>query len=191
MPTRNPKVYLAGPDVFFPNPVEVGRRKKAICERHGLKGLYPLDNEVTASDRTQMAMEIFRQNCRLMDEADAIIANMTPFRGVSMDAGTAFEIGYIRAQGKPVFAYSDEKEPTDYAGRMRHLNLLADGGGLIDRDGLAIEDFGLPDNLMMVCAALDSGTTLITAHDLSGPPTELAIYEECVKRAAVALRANR
>ena len=191
MLTKNPKVYLAGPDVFFPNPIELGRRKKVICERHGLNGLYPLDNEVTASDRVQVAMEIFHQNCRLMDEADAIIANMTPFRGVSMDPGTAFEIGYTRAQGKPVFDYSDEKEPTDYAGRMRRLNLLGDDGGLIDCDGLAVEDFGLPDNLMMVCAALDSGTTLITAHDLEGLPTELAIFEECVKRAAVALRANR
>ena len=40
------KIYLAGPDVFLPDAVEIGRRKAAICARHGLTGLYPLDNAV-------------------------------------------------------------------------------------------------------------------------------------------------
>ena len=46
------KIYLAGPDVFLPDAVEIGRRKAAICARHGLTGLYPLDNAVdlAASD---------------------------------------------------------------------------------------------------------------------------------------------
>ena len=47
------KIYLAGPDVFLPDAVEIGRRKAAIRARHGLIGLYPLDNAVdlTAPDR--------------------------------------------------------------------------------------------------------------------------------------------
>ena len=46
------KVYLAGPDVFLPDAVEIGRRKVEMCARHGLTGLYPLDNAVdlAASD---------------------------------------------------------------------------------------------------------------------------------------------
>ena len=40
------KIYLAGPDVFLPDAVEIGRRKSAICARHGLSGLYPLDNAI-------------------------------------------------------------------------------------------------------------------------------------------------
>ena len=40
------KIYLAGPDVFLPDAVEIGRRKAAICARHGLTGLYPLDNAI-------------------------------------------------------------------------------------------------------------------------------------------------
>ncbi|MBI1213069.1 MAG: nucleoside 2-deoxyribosyltransferase [Alphaproteobacteria bacterium] len=190
--TNFPIVYLAGPDVFYPEPIEVGRRKKAACERYGLQGLYPLDGAVTGANPKQIAMEIFRQNCRLMDQADAIIANMTPFRGAGMDAGTAFEIGYARAQRKPIFAYSDEENPCDYAERMRRLD-LADGDRLIDRDGLTIEDFGLPDNLMMACAVLDSGNKLITRHDVmaSGVGSELAIFEACVQRAAAVLTSRR
>ena len=38
------KIYLAGPDVFLPDAIEIGRRKADICARHGLTGLYPLDN---------------------------------------------------------------------------------------------------------------------------------------------------
>jgi len=50
------KVYLAGPDVFLPDAVEVGQRKAAICARHGLTGLYPLDNAVdlAASDASRV-----------------------------------------------------------------------------------------------------------------------------------------
>ena len=33
------KIYLAGPDVFLPDAVEIGRQKVAICERYGLTGL--------------------------------------------------------------------------------------------------------------------------------------------------------
>jgi nucleoside 2-deoxyribosyltransferase len=37
------KIYLAGPDVFLPDAVDIGRRKVELCARHGLIGLYPLD----------------------------------------------------------------------------------------------------------------------------------------------------
>src|SRR6516165_10559354 len=40
------KIYLAGPDVFLPDRIEIGRRKTAICARYGLTGLYPLDHPV-------------------------------------------------------------------------------------------------------------------------------------------------
>ena len=43
------KIYLAGPDVFLPDAIEIGRRKAAICARHGVSGLYPLDNAVDLS----------------------------------------------------------------------------------------------------------------------------------------------
>ena len=32
------KIYLAGPDVFLPDALEIGRRKLEICARHGLTG---------------------------------------------------------------------------------------------------------------------------------------------------------
>src|ERR1041384_7723346 len=87
------KIYLAGPDVFLPDAIKIGRRKAAICARHGVSGLYPLDNTV-----------------------DLIIANLTPFRGPSADAGTVYELGYMAGRDKLCFAYSND--PADYAERV-------------------------------------------------------------------------
>ncbi|MDB5566638.1 MAG: nucleoside 2-deoxyribosyltransferase, partial [Tardiphaga sp.] len=80
-------IYLAGPDVFLPDAVAVGRRKVELCARHGLIGLYPLDNAIDlAAD--DASLRIFRGNEAMMNKADAIIANLTPFRGPGADAGT-------------------------------------------------------------------------------------------------------
>lgn len=48
MPRR---VYLAGPEVFLANAREIGARKQAVCERHGLFGVFPGD-EADASGPT-------------------------------------------------------------------------------------------------------------------------------------------
>src|SRR6202035_2747942 len=94
------KVYLAGPDVFLPDAVEIGRRKVELCTRHGLTGLYPLDNAIDLA-ATDASLQIFRGNEAMMQSADAIIANLTPFRGPGADAGTVYELGYMAGHGKP------------------------------------------------------------------------------------------
>ena len=74
------KVYLAGPDVFLPDAIGIGRRKVELCRRHGLTGLYPLDNAIDPS-ANGASLQIFRANRAMMDSADAVMANLTPFRG--------------------------------------------------------------------------------------------------------------
>src|SRR3979411_2401812 len=97
------KVYLAGPDVFLPDAVEIGRRKAAICAQHGLTGLYPLDNKVdlAASDAPLTSA---KGNEAMLEAPDAIIPNLTPFRGPSADAGTVFDLGYMPGRRKLLFA---------------------------------------------------------------------------------------
>src|SRR3954466_6051520 len=101
------KIYLAGPDVFLPDAVEIGRRKAAICARHGLIGLYPLDNtiDIAAADASPA---IFKGNEAMMDSADALIANLTPFRGPSAYAGTVYELGYMAAPCTLCFGQSTD-----------------------------------------------------------------------------------
>ena len=43
----------------------------------------------------------------MMEESDIIIANLTPFRGASADAGTLIELGWFLGRGKPAFGYSN------------------------------------------------------------------------------------
>src|SRR3954470_9775238 len=133
------KVYLAGPDVFLPDAVEFGRRKVDLCARYGLTGLYPLDNKIDLT-AGHTSLQIFRGNEAMMNEADAVIANLTPFRGPGADAGTVYELGSMAARGKLCLGYSND--PRFYAERVAHMAELKSGNGLLtDPDGLAVENF--------------------------------------------------
>jgi nucleoside 2-deoxyribosyltransferase len=177
------KIYLAGPDVFLPDAIEIGRRKVGICARHGLTGLYPLDNVVDLS-ASDASLAIFKANESMMDAADAIIANLTPFRGPSADAGTVYELGYAAGRGKFCLAYSND--PTVYrdrVARMCDVTTSADGR-LVDPEGLTVEHFGWPDNLMMIHALDLHGCPLVTPRQLSADIWhDLAAFEACVELA--------
>jgi nucleoside 2-deoxyribosyltransferase len=177
------KIYLAGPDVFLPDAVAIGRRKVEICARHGLTGLYPLDNAVdlTAKDAS---LRIFRGNEAMMIEADAIIANLTPFRGPGADAGTVYELGYMAGRGKLCLGYSND--PSSYADRVRGFtDVTAHDGYLVDALGLTVEDFGLTDNLMMVHALDLHGCALVTPGQMPADIWhDLTAFETCVRMAA-------
>ncbi|MHB9796838.1 nucleoside 2-deoxyribosyltransferase [Pseudomonas sp. MT3] len=141
------KIYLAGPDVFRPDAFEQGERLKALCAEFGLLGLYPLDHSVPEGiDRPrEQALWIYQANLALIAEADALVANLNPFRGAEPDSGTAFELGYAAALGKPLYGYIDaggsctERLPREWQG---------DEPGR-DRDGNQVEAFDLPLNLML------------------------------------------
>ena len=177
------KIYLAGPDVFLPDAVDVGRRKVALCARHGLIGLYPLENAVDRA-ANDASLQIFRGNEAMMIEADAIIANLTPFRGPGGDPGTAYELGYMAARGKFCLGYCND--PSLYVDRVRRFTVVrSQDGRLIDADGLTVEDFGLADNLMMVHAFDLHGCALVTpAKTAADIWRDFTAFEACVRLAA-------
>ena len=179
-------VYLAGPDVFLPDALEVGRQKTEICRRHGLTGLYPLDN-VVDREATDASLRIFKANEAMMNQADAIIANLTPFRGPGADGGTVYELGYMAARGKFCLGYSND--PTLYADRVRRsTKVTARSGRLVDADGLTVEDFGQNDNLMMIHALDLHGAPLVLPHEKPADIWhDLAAFEVCVALAAARL----
>ena len=181
------KVYLAGPDVFLPDAVEVGRCKAAICARHGLTGLYPLDNAVdlAAGDASRV---IYAGNEAMMIASDAIVANLTPFRGASADAGTVFELGFMAGRGKLCLGYSND--PTLYADRVRGFTEIEGRDGrLIDRNGLTVEDFGHSDNLMMIHALELHGVPLVLPRAKPADIwQDLTTFEVCVRMASEHVR---
>ena len=176
-------VYLAGPDVFLRDAVDIGQRKVELCRRYGLTALYPLDNAIDTVAK-DASLKIFRGNETMMIEADAIIANLTPFRGPGADAGTVYELGYMAGRGKLCLGYSND--PSSYADRVRKfIDVNCRDGRLIDGLGLTVEDFGLSDNLMMIHALDLHGCALVTPQQ---PPADiwhdLAAFEVCVRMAA-------
>ena len=177
------KVYLAGPDVFLPDAVEIGRRKVELCLRYGLEGLYPLDNKIDLA-AADASLHIFRGNEAMMNAAGAIIANLTPFRGPGADAGTVYELGYMAARGKLCLGYSND--PSLYAERAaRSTELKTSEGRLIDPQGLTVENFGLADNLMIIHALDLHGCPLVVPKTAPADIwLDLVSFEECVKLAA-------
>lgn len=182
-----PRAYLAGPDVFLENARAVGDRKKAICDDHGIEGVLPLDSDVSTAGLSPLdgGLAIGRENEALMRGCHLLIANMTPFRGPSADVGTAYEMGFIRALGRPVFAYSNTTRP--YIDRIaehfapRGLERRRDGK-LWDPDGLWIEEHDMVDNLMLETAVRDSHGELVRG-DVAEPArySDLSAFERCVE----------
>jgi nucleoside 2-deoxyribosyltransferase len=134
------KVYLAGPAVFREDAAQALAADMRLCEGFDLEALIPLDTTLTTADA------IFAANIRLIDTADAVIADISPFRGPHCDVGTAWEIGYAHARGKPVFAWSRDPRP---------LTQRIAGTNGRDAEGWLIEDFGLVENLMIAAVLTD------------------------------------
>ena len=139
------KIYLAGPDVFLPDAKAHGERLKALCARYGFEGLFPLDNELSHPDPLVLAGMIRDANIAMIRRCDGVIANLSPFRGPEPDSGTVWEVGFARGLGKPVIAYSRDRR-TLKARTIDQLGLAGDAS--TDREGLALENFGLSHNLM-------------------------------------------
>ena len=135
-------VYLAGPDVFLDNAIEHGEKLKSLCSKHGLIGHFPLDNklDLSSNGKHSNASSIYNSNTKLIDMCDALIANIEPFRGVSADPGTAFEIGYAVAKNKLVSLYTSNLN--FYKHRVGTSNYK--------NDKWNIEDFDMVDNLMLL-----------------------------------------
>ncbi len=177
------KAYLAGPDVFLPDARGHVRRKVAVCARHGILGRPPLNEDAEslgALPDEEAWQTIFRKDLAMMEECDIVIANLTPFRGPSADAGTLIEVGWFLGRGKPVFGYSNAAVPFSERSR-RQVEAVAD-----PLPGLSVESFGLPDNLMIPGAVLAGGghPVVLPPDGRDRPFDALDVFERSVEVAA-------
>ncbi|CAQ68618.1 putative Nucleoside 2-deoxyribosyltransferase [Cupriavidus taiwanensis LMG 19424] len=149
LPRAMTTIYLAGFDVFRKDARAWGEHLKALCAAHGFTGLYPLDQSAPQGlSGPDTARWIYDANIALLRRADLVMANLDDFRGPGeADSGTAFEVGFAVALGKPVWAYSTD------AGTLRErVTVATDADGTpLDARGFTVEDFGLGKNLMLAC----------------------------------------
>jgi nucleoside 2-deoxyribosyltransferase len=185
------RVYLAGPEVFLADREAIATAKKAICAAHGLIGVFPTDPAPGAPEADTDWMRIYLGNEAHIRGCDALIANLTPFRSASADPGTAYELGFMRALGRPVLGYSNA------AGNftMRSLAQMQGAvhrrasGAREDADGMEVEDFGLTDNLMIdggIAAA--GGVFVVNAVEEAARWRDLGGFTRCVAHLAGMLK---
>lgn len=184
------KVYLAGPEVFLPNAREQLDRKIKLTRAAGLVPVSPGDLAIPETPtKRERALAISAIDEQLMNSADAIIANLTPFRGIAADTGTVYELGFMCGRGKLAFAYSNVSvdhfaRANDYYGGMV---ALGSDGHLRGPDGMLLEDFDMAENLMLDGGVESRGGRVIV-RDV--PPerlyTDTAAFEECLRLLAAA-----
>lgn len=171
-----PLVYLAGPTVFLPDPEPAFATMKRLCAVQGLEGVSPLDNQLGLEGEAPgpaLAERIVRADLALMRRVDAAVFCLDGFRrGPEMDPGTAFEIGFLHALGRPLAGWT--RDPRPYPERVRAFFADVFGlplvpaapagvgglsGGLRDPDGVLVHSEGCVQNAMAhVGITLGGGT---------------------------------
>jgi nucleoside 2-deoxyribosyltransferase len=96
----------------------------------------------------EIARRIYFANIALLDSAQGVLANLVAFRGTEPDSGTVFEIGYAIAKGLPVACVMPDVHKA-YADRVTDSCGTTDCGRYDASQGWLIENFGLPQNLML------------------------------------------
>lgn len=142
------KVYLAGPEVFYQNADELLAKSITLCKKYNLIPLSPVDNDEDKPSenltKQELASFIFEKNCKLIQQADCIVANLNSFRGFEPDSGTVWECGYAFGLQKPGFAFLDNCTPM--ASRLKTSVI---GNELFCQHGFRVENFDSPLNLML------------------------------------------
>lgn len=144
-------IYLAGPDVFREDAIKFFDQLKSLVRSHGFNPLPPLDNGIEFKEgefnTQQTADNIFKANVDLINRSEIILANLTPFRGVCIDDGTAWEIGYGFSKGKVIYGYTEDCHILLKDKSADYLKSHSCG------DFSVIEDFGYGANLM-ICSSI-------------------------------------
>lgn len=172
---RVSSLYLAGPDLWYPDADAHLERQRLVAEQAGFTVLEAAALPAEVRDAGELAARaMYAERISRLRRADAGIVNLTPFRGPAADAATTFEMGFLAGLGKPLFGWinlGDELE-AEYRERVEAwMGARPDDAG-VWRDGedCEIEDLGLPEATML-WAELRRLFVIVTddpMHDLTG-----------------------
>ena len=143
---RIQRVFLSGPDLFMPDGPDLLADKLAACEAAGLEGVLADDAAGEEEAGELRARAAYADVVGRLRSCQAVIANLTPWRGPHPDPGTVFEAGFAAGLGLPVFAYLNvaDAEEADHRDRVAAVVGAApdEMGEWRDPDGGLIEDLG-------------------------------------------------
>lgn len=150
---RIQRVFLSGPDLFMPDGPELLAAKRELCAAAGFEGVHAAEDVGAGQPGELRARSVYADVLQRLRSCEALIANLTPWRGPHPDPGTVFEAGFASGLGLPVFAYLNVGDPDEADHRDRVAAVVGavqdTEGAWRDPDGGLIEDLGLPENTML------------------------------------------
>jgi nucleoside 2-deoxyribosyltransferase len=187
------RVYLAGDLVFRPDGLAMFDRLREICAQLGMIGVAPLDGQAALQGLPpgeETILAIVAADRELMDGCDGGLFCLDPFRrAADMDPGTAVEIGYMFAQGKPLCGYTADGRdyPTKVAAYFRAawqadlrgrpaLAFGGSSGSQEDPDGMLVHSEGLVQNGMTEGFIRMSGGRVCSDADVFAAFRQAAIH---------------
>ena len=180
------KVYLAGPEVFLSNAREQLDRKIALTRAAGLIPVAPGDLAIPETPtKRERGLAISAIDEQLMSSADAIIANLTPFRGAARrhrhSVRTRLHVrpGQDRPSPIPTPRPTTSRAPVAYYGGM--VVAKQPTAACAGRTGMSVEDFEMAENLMLDGGVESRGGRVIV-RDVPSERlyTDTAAFEECL-----------
>ena len=181
---RITSLYIGGPDAALADGARLLTEKCKLAQDKGFVGVVPSHTILVETEPSEaMAREIYADRVGHMRLADAAILNLTPWRGPGCQTSVAFEAGFLAALGKPVFAYLNVESEEEAELRAR---VEMDMGVELDRQGVwrdafggEVEDFGLPEDLMLWAEA--RRLFVVVTRDLQGDLTGFELCLDAVK----------
>jgi nucleoside 2-deoxyribosyltransferase len=155
------RIYIAGPDVFSLDWPVIAEYAQRACTSRGFIAELPIPAQpltgdgITCQGTSDLARQIFDSCVSAIKLSDAVVANLTPFRGAEPDSGTVVECAIAYAMDKPVIGYAEYTTDLNAVlGAQKNSD-----GAYIGKDNCLIEQFGLPFNLMVagVCTSFVVG----------------------------------
>ena len=174
-------VFLAGPHRFHPEREALNAERRRLCAEAGVvaSGLEPRGDDDPEAGELR-AREIYATVMGQLRAADAVVADLSPWRGPGADSGTAFEVGVAAALGKPVAGYIniDAEAEGELLGRVEGWVGAGPDAHDVWRDpeGARVEDLGLPETALLWAEARRL-FVIVTPQ----PAEELAGLELCLE----------
>jgi len=110
---HQPSIYLAGP-LFTDAQRAFNRQAADGLRRAGCTVFLPQDTQTNVTE-TDWQDTVFKRNCEGICAAKLVVAVLD---GCLVDDGTAWEIGYAYALGKPVVGIHTDRRTVGHEGRV-------------------------------------------------------------------------
>lgn len=145
---NRPRVYLSDVVRYEKDAKAVYGSLKELCASYGLEAVTPCDwaeglLETDSTNPYVKAAALTENYCRLVKSCDAVIADLSDYRGYECSNDVGFECGMGFEMGKKLFGYMEDARPC-----IEKIPHLGEAAEFRDMTGCNVENFNYPANLM-------------------------------------------